>query len=272
MNPAADGPPPPAAAWQPLTFRGVAASAGARLTRLLLLELLAAVLVSVTIVWFLHRNYAPIVLQAIQNMPETARIAGGRLQGVPQTLISESKFLAIAVTPDLTASIGQGADLQIQLRPSDLCVGSVFQPDWGWQFNYGAATALDVSRTFLEPWWGAWQPVIWTGLILALIMLFMATWLALATVYAMPGMLIAWFADRELSWTGAWRLASAALMPGALLMILAVLSYAWHGIDLLGLSFFFVAHLIVGWVYLVAGTCARPRLSTEVSKRNPFVS
>ena len=81
-----------------------------------------------------------------------------------------------------------------------------------------------------------------------------------------------WFADRNLSWVGAWRLASAALMPGALLMAAAVFSYAWHTIDLLGLSFFFTAHLIIGWVYLVGGVCAAPRLFPRNTKQNPFAS
>ncbi|MGA2177637.1 MAG: hypothetical protein ABSH38_21895 [Verrucomicrobiota bacterium] len=272
MNSAADGSAPPAPAWQPLTFGGVAAFAGARLGRLLVVELLAAVVFSAAVVWFLQRSYSPIILQAIQKMPETARLAGGQLQGVPGALISESKFLAIAVTPEPGREIGQGADLQIQLRPADLCVGSVFQPDWGWQFDYGTGTTLDLSRTHLEPWWGAWQPVLWTGLGVALVLLLFAAWWAMATVYVAPAMFLGWFADRNLSWVGAWRLASAALMPGALLMAAAVFSYAWHTIDLLGLSFFFTAHLIIGWVYLVGGVCAAPRLFPRNTKQNPFAS
>ncbi len=270
MNPGADGSALPPAAWQPLTFGGVAAFAGARLGRLLLVELLAAAAFSAAVVWFLQRSYSPVILQAIQKMPPTARVAAGQLQGVPGTLISESQFLAIAVTPQPGSDIGQGADLQIQLRPTDFCVGSVFQPDWGWEFDYGPGTKLDLSRTNLEPWWGAWQPVLWTGVGLALVLLLLVTWWVMAAVYMAPGMFLAWFADRKLSWSGAWRLASAALMPGALLMAVAVVSYACQAADLLGLSFFFVAHLIIGWVYLVGGAWASPRLFADAAKRNPF--
>jgi len=41
---------------------------------------------------------------------------------------------------------------------------------------------------------------------------------------------------------------------------------------LLGLSFFFTAHLIIGWVYLVGGVCAAPRLFPRNTKQNPFAS
>jgi hypothetical protein len=272
MIPPADGSAPPPAAWQPLTFGGVAAFAGARLGRLLVVQLLTAVFFSATLIWFLQRSYSPIILQAIQKMPESVRLAGGRLQGVPRTLISESRFLAIALTPESGGEIGQGADLQVQLRPTDFCLSSIFQPDWGWEFAYGADTTLDLSRTSLEPWWGAWQPVLWTGLGLALLLFLFVIWWVMATLYMAPAIFVAWFADRNLSWTGAWRLASAALLPGALLMALAIFSYACQAIDLLGLSFFFIAHLIIGWVYLVGGACASPRLFTGAAKQNPFSS
>jgi hypothetical protein len=272
MTGAADGSTPPAAAWQPLTFGGVAAFAGARLARLLVVELLVAVAFSATLVWFLGRSYPPVILQAIRKMPNTARVTAGQLQGVSQTLISESKFLAIAVTPEPGSEIGQGADLQIQLRPTDLCVGSVYKPDWGWEFDYGTATTIDLSRSNLEPWWGAWQPVVWTGVALGVIVLLMAAWLVVAAAYMMPAMFVAWYADRSLSWGGAWRLSSAALMPGTLLMAAAVLSYGWHAIDLLGLSLSLVAHFTMGWVYLVGGVIAAPRLFPVADKHNPFAA
>jgi hypothetical protein len=270
MTPAAEALAAPATAWQPLTFGGVAAFAEGRFRRVLAVQLLAAVILSAAVVWFLQRSYSPIVSQAIAKMPETARIVRGQLQGVPGRLISESKFLAIAVTPDSGGEIGQGADFQIQLRQADWCVGSVFEPDWGLEFDYGAGTTLELRRSRLEPWWGAWQPVLCAGVGMALVILLLAAWWVMAALYMTPGLVLAWFADRRLSWGGAWRLSSAALIPGALLLSAAVFSYAWHAIDLLGLSILFVAHLIMGWVYLVGGTCAAPRLFPDAAKQNPF--
>jgi hypothetical protein len=270
MNPAAEVSAAPATAWQPLTFAGVAAFAEARLGRLLAAELLVAVVLSGVVVWFLHRGYSPVVLQAIEKMPDTARIVRGQLQGVRGAVLSESKFLAIAVTPEAEREIGQGADLQVQLRQTDFCIGSVFRPDWGLEFEYGAGTSVELSRKRLEPWWEAWQPVCWTTVGLALVIVVLAAWWLVAALYTPAAMFIAWFSDRRLSWKGTWQISSAALMPGALLMAAALFSYGWRAIDLLGLSIFFVAHFIMAWVYVAGGVCAAPRLSCAAAKRNPF--
>jgi hypothetical protein len=265
----AGGPP---TAWQPLTFGGVAAFTNARLGRLLAAELVAAVVLAAAVVWFLHRAYCPVILHAIQNMPETARVAKGRLQGVPGTLIAESKFLAIAVTPQGGREIGQDADLQIQLRQDDLCAGSIFWPDWGLDFDYGRGTAFDLARSNLEPWWSAWQPVLLIGTGAALVLILLLFWAVLAAIYMAPAKFIAWFADRYLAWGGAWRLASAASLPGSLVLLGAVILYGGSVIDLVGLSFFGAIHFVVGWIYVVGGSCRVTRLFPEDSKRNPFTA
>jgi hypothetical protein len=272
MSGAADGAAPSRAAWQPFTFGGLAAFARARLVRLLLVELLAAILASGSVVCFLHRAYSPVIIQAIQEMPETAKLTDGRLSGVGTTLIAETKFLAIAVSPETSDQIGQSADVQIQFRPSDFRIGSVFRPDWGWEFNYGPGARLDLSRSKLEPWWGAWHPVLLAAAGLAIMAALFGIWAVLALIYTVPAKFIAWFGDRQLSWGGAWRLGSAALLPGALLMGAATFLYGWQAVDLIGLAFFFVAHMLMGWVYLAGGAWACPRLHPDIIKQNPFVS
>jgi hypothetical protein len=272
MSEAAGGADPPPTAWQPLTFGGVAAFAGAPLGRLLAAELMVAVMVAVSVVWFLHRSYCPVILRAIQQMPETARVANGTLQGVPGTLIAESRFLAIAATPQAGREIGQDADLQIQLRQNDLCAGSVFWPDWGLDFNYGRGTAMNLARSNLEPWWSAWQPVLLLGTGAGVVLFLLLVWAALATIYMAPAKFIAWFADRYLSWSGAWRMASAALLPGALVGMGAILLYGWNVIDLVGLSFFGAVQMVIGWIYVVGGSCKVTRIFPVHSDRNPFTA
>ena len=272
MSGAADGATPSGTAWQPFTFGGVAAFARVRLGRLLLIELLVAVLVSGSIVCFLQHAYSPVIIQAIQEMPETAKIADGRLTGIDTALVAETKFLAIAITPVVSGQIGQSADVQVQFRSSDFRFGSVFRPDWGWEFDYGQAAALDLSRSNLEPWWGAWHPILLVAVGLAIFVLLFIIWALLAVIYIVPAKFIAWCGDRELSWSGAWRLSSAALLPGAFLMGIATFLYGWRAVDLVGLIFFFVAHLIMDWVYLAGGAWACPRLYPNVLKQNPFIS
>jgi hypothetical protein len=272
MSQGADASSPPPAAWQPLTFGGVAAFASARLGRLVLVGVLTAVIFGAGLVWFLQRDYSPVILQAIQKMPETARVAGGKLQGVPVRLISESKLLAVAVTSESAADIGQGADIQFQLRQTDFCIGSIFRPDWGLEFDYGAGASLKLSRATLEPWWGAWQPVFLTAAGLGAVMLVLVAWILLSAIYMAPAKFIAWFADRRLSWSGAWRLCFASMAPGALVLTFALVLYGWLMIDLLQLSFFYVAHLVMGWVYVAGGVCASPRLFPRAPEKNPFAA
>jgi hypothetical protein len=271
MSNAADGSNPSAVAWQPLTFGGVAAFATAKLGRVLLAGFLAAVIFAACFVWFLQRDYSPIILRAIQQMPESARVADGRLRGVPDNLITESKLLAIAVTPGSSAEIGQDADIQIQLRKTDFCVNSIFQPNRGLLFDYDRGDSLKLSRSTLEPWWGAWHPVMLAGAAVGAMVFLFAIWVLLATVYMLPGKFITWFADRNLSWLGAWKLSFAAMTPAALVMTFGFFLYGWHAIDLVQLSFFWVAHLVMGWVYVIGATLKMPRLlPRSVPKQNPF--
>jgi hypothetical protein len=272
MNSSAGSADAPPGAWQPLTFGGVAAFADARMGRLLAAELVAAIMVAVCGVWFLHRAYCPVILQAIQKMPDTARVTQGALQGVPATLMAESKFLAIAARPRSGGDIGQDADVQIELRQNDFCAGSIFWPDWGLNFPYQQGKALNLGRSNLEPWWSAWQPVLLTAVGAGTVVFLLLTWAVLALIYMAPAKFIAWFADRNLSWAGAWRLASASLLPGAAVLTGAIILYGWSVIDLVGLSFFFTIHIILGWVYVVGASCKVTRLFPANSNRNPFTA
>jgi hypothetical protein len=250
----------------------LAAFAGAGLGPLLLAEFVAALLFSGSVVFFLHRAYSPVIVQAIQKMPESAKIAAGRIAGIDTTLIAETKFLAIAVTPERSDQIGQSADVQIQFRPADFRIGTVFGPDWGWQFEYGRGAALDLSRSNLEPWWGAWHPILLAGAGLAVVALLFGIWAIMALIYTVPAKFIGWFGDRQLSWGGAWRLSSAAQLPGTLLMGVATFLYGWQAIDLAGLAFFFVAQMFISWIYVAGGAWACPPLYPNILKQNPFIS
>jgi hypothetical protein len=203
-------------------------------------------------------------------MPETARVQNGSLQGVPEMILAESKFLAFAAAPQGGGEIGQDADLQIQLRQDDFCAGSVIWPDWGLDFPYRVGASFNLARSNLEPWWSAWQPVLLAGAGAAMVLSLLLAWAVLAAIYAVPAKCLAWYADRSLPWRGAWRLASAALLPGALVMAWAILLYGWKVIDVVGLTFFLALHLIIGWAYVAGGVVKTKPLFAAESKRNPF--
>jgi hypothetical protein len=93
----------------------------------------------------------------------------------------------------------------------------------------------------------------------------------LSLLYAGPVWLWGYFLNRDLTWAGSWRLANAALLPGAVVMIVAISFYALGVMDLVKLGFCFAAHFVTGWIYLGLGTFFVPRLvETGPPKRNPF--
>ena len=69
----------PKEAWLPLTFGGVARFAVASRWRLLEVELVFALLVAATAVWFVQQAWMPEIEKAIEQMPTTGEIRGGRL-------------------------------------------------------------------------------------------------------------------------------------------------------------------------------------------------
>ena len=81
-----------------------------------------------------------------------------------------------------------------------------------------------------------------------------AVWTVLATLYFLPVWLLALFANRDLNGRGSWRLAAAALMPGALFMTLTIAAYGLGLLDLVYLGWCFSFHFIIGWIYLLART------------------
>ena len=53
--------------------------------------------------------------------------------------------------------------MQFQFRQTDFCIVSIFSPDWGVDCDYDRGASIKLSRSTLEPWWGAWRPVLLAG-------------------------------------------------------------------------------------------------------------
>ena len=258
-------------AWQPLTFGGVAAFANAPWRRLLAAQALAALLFAAGVVWFFAHCYAPVIAEEIQKLPDGAKVTGGQLAGVPGVKITETRLLSIAVTSDEDADMDQSADVQIALRQDRLEVSSILSSALGsLEIHYPMQSYADLSRSRLEPLWGAWLPVLLVQTGTAVVVGLWLLWAVMAWCYAPVAKLAAWFCDRQLTWPGAWRLSCAALLPGALLMTVGVVFYGSQVVDVFGLGYFAIVHLLVGWVYLLGAPFFAPRLISAPMTRNPF--
>jgi hypothetical protein len=135
---------------------------------------------------------------------------------------------------------------------------------------YPPAVVIPFNRPEAKAWWGAWEPAL-LGLatVVTVASLFVA-WFSLVTLYLLPVRLMAFFLDREITLGGTWRLASAALLPGALLINGALLAYGLGGLDLLRFLLAFLAHFAVAWIYLAGAVFALPTVLLKPSA-NPFV-
>lgn len=257
-------------AWEPLTPRGVAAFAHAPFARLLLVQLVFALLAAASVASFLDDNCFPIIHAAIQKLPDVGEISSGKLdwRGDSPKLLAEGNFLAFDVDLNHSGQIrSTTADLQIEFGKNSVRVFSL--PGYS-EFFYPPDRFAPFNRTELEPLWGAWRAEI---LFFAAATIFIAlpvSWWILATIYFLPVWILGFFANRDLNFRASWKLSGASLLPGALLMAAGILLYDFGFLDLVSFGFVFAAHFVLGWIYLFVALIFLPRIPVT-TKGNPFL-
>jgi hypothetical protein len=262
------------AAWQPVTPRGVAAFAAASFGRLWVVQLMVAGLGGLCVMWFLNHAWVPVVSESIQQMPSQSGVRHARLSWTGQSpqVLGENRFLAFAVDLKHEGQARSPAHLQVELGETTVKVISIL----GFvELAYPDGWLIGLSRTQAEPWWGAWKPALLAMAGALTVVALMLIWAILGLLYSGPAWLFAFFGNRQMTWPGVWRLAQAALLPGALVLSLSIVFYGWGMLDLL---LFFVAaamHLVIGWVYVVAAIFRLPVGKEEGSpstSENPFAA
>jgi hypothetical protein len=256
-------------AWQPLTPQGIAAFAEAPAGRLLLVQSAFAAAAALVVVWFLHTAWFSVIGAAVRQLPEQGELQGGKLNwvGASPAVLAEGPMLAVTVDLDHEGTVRSPAHIQLEWGRNDVRVISIlgyvplpYRADWNLAFN----------RTALIPWWGAWAPAFLGLAALGTVAGLLLTWALLASLYCIPVWVVGLYADRQLGFGASWRLAGAALMPGALLMTAAIVCYGMGGMDLVKLAAAVAGHFILGWVYVVVGPVACPRRVREQPETNPF--
>ncbi len=245
-------------AWQPLTPSGVSAFAHASLGRLLLVQFVLALLSAAVVVWFVQTNWFSVINQAIGQLPAEGAIRHGRLEwnGENPSRLAGNQFLALAVDLDHSAQSRSPAHVQLEFGREDCRIFSLA----GYaQVPYSRGWVVGFNRVELGPWWGAWVPVLLALVGATVVAGLMVSWAALATLYCGVAWLIGFFANRDLSFRGSWRLVGAALMPAALFFTGAILVYGLGLIDLFHLGLAGALHFAVGWLYLLASPFCLPR-------------
>jgi hypothetical protein len=235
-------------------------------------QLLVALIVAAAVVWFLHDAWYPTVRAAIEQLPDEGEIHFGKLdwRGESPRLLAEGTFLAFSVDLEHASDRRSPAHVEVEFGKETFLVQSLLGYAEG---RYPAKWIVAFNRKELEPWWGAWQPALLAVAAAAAVAGLLLAWHALATVYALPVWLVAFFTNRDLKLHECCRLAGAALLPGALLMAAGILLYDFGALDLVGLGFVTGGHLLLGWIYLFTSLLFVSKNTKAASTRkNPFAT
>ncbi len=254
---------------EPFTPRGVAAFAGAKLSRLLLAQFILALLAAAAVAWFCYHGCFPTIQAAIENLPDNGQISSGQLNwnGAPQ-MLAEGSVLAFDVDPDHSGQLrSTTADFQVEFGRQSARVLSLF----GYaDFPYPRDEIIQFNRIQLDPLWKAYDAVILFCIAAATFILLPVVWGILATLYFLPCWLLGFFTNRDLNFGASWKLSGAALLPGALVMTGGIVLYGSLFIGLVSFCFIFGAHFVLGWLYMAFGAFFLPRLPAALPKGNPF--
>jgi hypothetical protein len=257
-------------AWEPLTPRGGAAFAHASFGRLLLVQIIIALIAAATVTWFLDDSVFPVIKTAIQNLPDAGEIRSAKLDWHDDSpkLLAEGRFLAFDVDLNHSGKINSAADVQIEFGSQTIWSSALL----GYmEIPYPSGQIISFNRTELEPLWGAWRAEILFIAAAATAIGLLSSWWLLATIYFLPVWILGYFVNRDLNLRRSWKLSGAALMPGALLMAAGILLYDFGAVDLVQFGFIFGAHFVLGWIYLFVSLLFVPGIPAPSPKGNPFV-
>jgi len=253
---------------EPITPRGIAAFAAKRFSRLIVTQFVIALLATLSLAWFLDENCFVPIQSAIERLPDHGKISNGRLDwqdDSPKTIL-DGRLLAFDVDLDHSGQVHATADVQVEFGRESVRIYSYL----GYSEFFYAAWPMPFNRTDLKPLWGAWSAEVMAVSVIAAFAGLLLSWALLALLYFTPAWLLGFFLNRDLGLRASWKLSAAALMPGALLMTGGILLYNIGFLNLIALSFIFLAHFVLGWIYVIASVFFVPRMSGNTSKKNPF--
>jgi hypothetical protein len=250
----------------------VAAFARSPLWRLLLVQLVVALLAATVTGWFLEEECFTVVRAAIRQMPDEGEIRTQRLdwRGTSPVKLAGNHFLGLGVDLDHSGQLARESQVQLEFGRRDLQITVTPLPGH-FVVDYPAGWRIAFNRPELDSRWGAWEPELLAGAAAAMVVGLLISWMVLATIYFVPVRLITLYENRDLNWGQSWRLAGAALMPGALFLTFGLLIYGVSSMTLLQLGVVWALHLVIGWIYLFVSPFFLPRHpAAESARGNPF--
>lgn len=237
-------------AWQPFTPHGLAAFGKTTFGRLLLVLWTTALICAATMVWFLNEAWFPAIRAAIHQLPEQGEISGRELN-IPRASLrplAEQRFLGFVVLVSNETGGDLSSDVAVKFRKRNVDVCSIFGCS---HFNYPSGWIIEFNRADLEPRWGAWEPIVSAIAAVVTLLGLITLWVVLGLIYCFIPWIVAVSKKRDLTFAGSWLMCSAALVPGALLFVVAIWGYGLRVLDLLQFLVLAVVHIVVAWVCIL---------------------
>jgi hypothetical protein len=258
-------------ARQPFTFGGVARFAHAPLSRLLAVALTFGLISGIAVSWLVARCIAPVLDEAVENLPRTGSIERGVLHWPENDnrLFAANPFVSISVSVNEVKSESAPVDFTVEFKTNRLSIQSLLGR---YSFPYPARSELELNRTALFPVWGAWRAPILAGLIPGTAVALMLCWALFALPYALLPRIIGLVLSRDLPYASAWKLAVAAQLPGSLMMAFALALYSTGKIAVILVFVMFPAHFVPTLLYLLLSPCFVPKKEALEFQDNPFQS
>jgi hypothetical protein len=259
---------------QPFTFGGVARYASAGIGRVLLTALIFALPGAAVISRVAGHCWWPVITEAVESLPENARIQEGVLHGEEKDarLLAANQFLSLQLTASEKWQESAPVDFAVQLGKYQLMVSSLFGDT---ALLYPGNALIILNRGTVWPIWGAWKAPLLAGVFIGGLISLIFGWFVLALVYAPVVLFIGGIARRDLSFARAWKVAVAAQWPASLLMTFALALYSTGEIGLLFVLIMLGAHFIPSILNLLIAPFFLPKAAREKGgkeKKNPFAT
>ena len=165
--------------------------------------------------------------------------------------------------PQYDSETGLTGDVQVELTPEDWTLRWVFGEQ---AFEY-APGPVELDRATAVPWWGSRRPFILLAVGAGGGLLLLLGGLLFGGLAAWPMKAVASYLNRESALGPVWRTATAATLPGIVLLTMGVLCYA-IGLPLMGLLAVLPLCLLLGGGYAFLALFRLPE--AEDTAGDPF--
>ncbi|GEM_PF-5516967 len=236
----------------------------------LVAEAILAVLFGVFFITLLHRSCNPVIEEAADNSRLQGRISGGILHDGPAepVRLAENLFLSMSLDPKGEDSGSRTSDFAVSLTDDHIEAESLFGI---LDIPYPREWEINLSSDEMRPAWRAWKGMGYLSIVFGTAVATIASWWMAGCGLAIAGLLCAFYSNRPVSFPTLLKLATCSLVPGFLILLLGLTSYAARMLSITGLVGVWILHLLVGigtfiWIFLHLPRGKRATTSGE----NPF--